>query len=263
MKVGFLGCGNIAQAMIMGLLESGLNSASITVLTRNQKKKKFFEKNSIKRLAVSNANSDKFDFIFLCVKPADVRDAIKKSAINWENNTLVSVVAGISSQKLKVFSNSEKVIRIMPTTSAEFGKSITAIFMAEKQKKQIKKLIPLLNKMGSTIELSSEKDLHEFTAVVGSGQAFIMEALKQYDEKLSKFSKSKNAASKNLAMFVSSIAQHIELNNGIEPSIKKIMSPKGTTYSGLKALKKNKISSVFKSAFKAAEKRSKEIHNEY
>ena len=85
-------------------------------------------------------------------------------------------------KKLKVFSNSEKVIRIMPTTSAEFGKSITAIFMAEEQKKQTKKLIPLLNKMGSTIELSSEKDLHEFTAVVGSGQAFIMEALKQYDE---------------------------------------------------------------------------------
>ena len=41
--------------------------------------------------------------------------------------------------------------------------------------------------MGSTIELSSEKDLHEFTAVVGSGQAFIMEALKQYDDKLLKF----------------------------------------------------------------------------
>jgi len=41
------------------------------------------------------------------------------------------------------------------------------------------------------------------------------------------------------------------------------MSPKGTTYSGLKALKKNKISNIFKSAFKAAEKRSKEIQNEY
>jgi len=263
MNVGFLGCGNIAQAMIVGLLGSGSKPASITVLTKNQKKKKFYEKNSIKRLAVSNANSDKFDFIFLCVKPKDVKNAIKESKINWENTTLVSVVAGISSQKLKILANSEKVIRIMPTTSAEFGKSITAIFMAKKQIKQIKKLIPLLNKIGSTIELSSEKDLHEFTAIVGSGQAFILEVLRQYDEKLLKFSKNKNAASKNLAMFVSSIAQHIELNNGIEPSIKKIMSPKGTTYSGLKALKKNKISSVFKSAFKAAEKRSKEIQNEY
>ena len=263
MNIGFLGCGNIAQAMIVGLLGSGLNPTSITVLTRNQKKKTFYEKNSIKRLAVSKANSAKFDFIFLCVKPKDVKSAIEDSRIYWENTSLVSVVAGISSQKLKLFANSEKVIRIMPTTSAEFGKSITAIFMAEKQKKQIKKLIPLLNKMGSTIELSSEKDLHEFTAVVGSGQAFILEALKEYDEKFLKFSKNKNAASKNLAMFVSSIAQHIELNNGIEPSIKKIMSPKGTTYSGLKALKKNKINSVFKSAFKAAEKRSKEIQNEF
>ena len=263
MNIGFLGCGNIAQAMIVGLLDSGLKPSSITVLTRNQKKKKFYEKNSIKRLAVSKANLAKFDFIFLCVKPKDVKDAIEGSGINWENTPLVSVVAGISSQKLQKFANSERVIRIMPTTSAEFGKSITAIFMAERQKKQIIKLIPLLNKIGSTIELSSEKDLHEFTAVVGSGQAFIMEALKQYDDKLLKFSKNKNAASKNLAMFISSIAQHIELNNGIEASIKKIMSPKGTTYSGLKALKKNKISSVFKSAFKAAEKRSKEIQNEY
>ena len=263
MNIGFLGCGNIAQAMIVGLLDSGLNPASITVLTRNQNKKNFYKKNSIKRLAVSKANSAKFDFIFLCVKPKDVKNAIEDSRIYWENTTLVSVVAGISSLKLKLFANSEKVIRIMPTTSAEFGKSITAVFMAEEQKKQTKKLIPLLNKMGSTIELSSEKDLHEFTAVVGSGQAFIMEALKQYDEKLLKFSKNKNAASKNLAMFISSIAQHIELNNGIEASIKKIMSPKGTTYSGLKALKKNKVSSVFKSAFKAAEKRSKEIQNEY
>ncbi len=64
MNIGFLGCGNIAQAMIVGLLDSGLNPASITVLTRNQKKKNFYEKNSIKRLAVSKANSTKFDFIF-------------------------------------------------------------------------------------------------------------------------------------------------------------------------------------------------------
>ena len=64
-----------------------------------------------------------------------------------------------------------------------------------------------------------------------------MEALKQYDEKLLKFSKNKMLPRKFI-MFISSIAQHIELNNGIEPSIKKIMSPKGTTYSGLKALKK-------------------------
>ena len=53
MNIGFLGCGNIAQAMIVGLLNSGLNPASITVLTRDQKKKNFYEKNAIKRLAVS------------------------------------------------------------------------------------------------------------------------------------------------------------------------------------------------------------------
>ena len=117
-----------------------------------------------------------------------LKDAIEGSRINWENTTLVSVVAGISSQKLKIFANSEKVIRIMPTTSAEFGKSITAIFMAEEQKNK-QKINSLLNKMGSTIELSSEKDLHEFTAVVGSGQAFIMEALKQYDENFKVFKK--------------------------------------------------------------------------
>ncbi len=148
MNIGFLGCGNIAQAMIVGLLDSGLNPASITALTRDQKRKKFYKKNSIKRLAVDKANSTKFDFIFLCVKPADAKDAIEGSAINWDDTTLVSVVAGISSQKLKIFANSEKVIRIMPTTSAEFGKSITAIFMAEEQQKQTKKLIPLLKKNG-------------------------------------------------------------------------------------------------------------------
>ena len=68
MNIGFLGCGNIAQAMIVGLLDSGLNPTSITVLTRNQKKKKFYEKNLIKRLAVNKANSTKFDFIFFMRK---------------------------------------------------------------------------------------------------------------------------------------------------------------------------------------------------
>jgi len=83
MNIGFLGCGNIAQAMIVGLLDSGFNPASITVLTRNQKNKNFYEKNSIKRLAVSKANSAKFDFIFLCVKPKDVKNAIEDSRIYW------------------------------------------------------------------------------------------------------------------------------------------------------------------------------------
>ena len=81
MNIGFLGCGNIAQAMIVGLLESGLNPASITVLTRIKKKKNFYSKNSIRRLAVSKANSAKFDFIFLCVKPKDVKHAIENSRI--------------------------------------------------------------------------------------------------------------------------------------------------------------------------------------
>ena len=102
MNIGFLGCGNIAQAMIVGLLDSGLNPTSITVLTRNQKKKNFYEKNSIERLAVSKANSAKFDFIFLCVKPKDVKDAIEGSGINWENTALVSVGRNFISEAKKI-----------------------------------------------------------------------------------------------------------------------------------------------------------------
>ena len=48
MNIGFLGCGNIAQAMIMGLLDSGLNPASITALTRDQKRKSFIKKTQLK-----------------------------------------------------------------------------------------------------------------------------------------------------------------------------------------------------------------------
>ena len=95
-RILFYGGGNIAQAIISGLLSSGLGKSSIFYLDRNETNQLKLKKLGIKKYAASNGA---IDLIVLCVKPKDALDAYKAIAEDFPNPKVISLVAGIGSRK--------------------------------------------------------------------------------------------------------------------------------------------------------------------
>ena len=77
MNVCFVGCGNIAQAMIDGLIRSGVSSSSINCIERNKRKVELLKEKNLKVIELDNLATENFDLVILSVKPKDALTAEK------------------------------------------------------------------------------------------------------------------------------------------------------------------------------------------
>ena len=259
MNVCFVGCGNIAQAMINGLIRSGVSSSNINCIERNERKIELLREKNLKVIELDNLAKENFDLVILCVKPKDALAAEKNIFQVAPNSKILTVVAGI---ELNKYSNPNSVIRSMPNTSSAFGKGITALYANDQSSKAFNLANDLFKKIGHVFILKNEEEMHVFTSIIGSGQAFLFEVLRIYLDELEKIA-SDNADVKEIFKdFVSSLGDSFSNEPDFETLINKIKSPGGTTQAGLESLEKNYLESIFKQAFIAAKDRSIEISNE-
>jgi pyrroline-5-carboxylate reductase len=111
--------------------------------------------------------------------------------------------------------------------------------------------------------MENEDDIHAFTSIIGSGQAFLFQVLNVYLGELKAINKGSDEHANNIFQdFVSSLGDLFEQERDFEILINKIKSPGGTTQAGLESLESSKIDSIFKDAFRAAKERSIQISDE-
>ena len=259
MNVCFVGCGNIAQAMIYGLLRNGISTSSIACIERNQRKVELLKEKNLKVIELDSLAKENFDLVILAVKPKDALSAEKNIFRVAPNSKILTVVAGI---ELNKYSNPNSVIRSMPNTSSAFGKGITALYANDHSTKEFNLANDLLKKIGHVFILKNEEEMHIFTSIIGSGQAFLFEVLRIYLGELEKIAPDNANVEEIFKDFVSSLGDSFSNEPDFESLINKIKSPGGTTQAGLESLEKNFLDSIFKQAFTAAKERSIEISNE-
>ena len=259
MNVCFVGCGNIAQAIIEGLIRSGVSPSRINCIERNKRKVELLKEKNLKVIELDNLAKENFDLVVLSVKPKDALTAEKKIFKVAPNSKILTVVAGI---ELKKYSNPNSVIRSMPNTSSAFGKGITAIYANDHSTKEFNLANDLLKKIGHVFILKNEEEMHIFTSIIGSGQAFLFEVLRIYLDELKKIEPDNVDIKEIFKDFVSSLGDSFSNEPDFETLINKIKSPGGTTQAGLESLEKNYLERIFKQAFVAAKDRSIEISNE-
>ena len=159
----FFGAGNISQAVISGLVNSGYSKKDIFYIDRNQANSLKLKKLKIKRLELSSSQPS--DIFILAVKPKDAIGAYTEICAFVKRPKIIALVAGIKSKKyLAKFSNVE-LMRVMPNTSSRFNKGITAIHNISASKTTVKKVAKLFNAVGIILEISNESYLDDFTAV--------------------------------------------------------------------------------------------------
>ncbi|CAA6810020.1 MAG: Pyrroline-5-carboxylate reductase (EC [uncultured Sulfurovum sp.] len=251
MKLTFIGNGNMANALIVGLADN----YEIEVLGRNEQSLKALH-DSLPQITTRVLNevediSDKN--IVLCVKPYSLPDLAPK--LKGEALTLYSVLAGTSIESLKSQINSKKYIRTMPNLGASHLKSMTTITGDESLKEQA---IDIFNQIGQSLWLSSENELDIATGVAGSGPAYLaLIAEAMADGAVQQGLKRADAQALVSGLF-DGFAPLIANDNPAD--IKDgVMSPGGTTAAGYAAMERGGVRNAMMEAIADAYTKAKEL----
>ena len=257
----FFGGGNIAQALISGLLLNGMSNKNIFFVDRNPANQK--KLNSLKIKSLKKSNSD-IDIVILSVKPKDAIQAYKEILNNYKNPKIVSLVAGIKSSTYTKLDNKTEFMRAMPNTASKYGQGITALYNSSFKKSNFKKASSIFSKLGTVIEVDNDSKIDTFTGVIGSGPAYFFQTLKSFEKKLMRLcNQDKKIVKEIIGNLMKGVGSSVENDGDLDNLIQAVASKKGTTEAGLKSLKSNNLNQIFEKGLNAAIKRSKEISNEF
>ena len=267
-KIGFIGAGNMAEALIRGLIKSGLYSRKDIIISDISKQREsLISKNYAVTKCKNNSElAKKSDIIVLSVKPNNIGPVIKEiSPVLSANNILISIAAGIPTSSIKkTLQINAKVVRVMPNTPALVLEGASAIYFPDKMTASNKKRVTkIFDSIGKTYEVDRESLMDGITALSGSGPAFVSLFIEAMADAGVKTGLSRQLALSLASQTVLGTAKLI-IEENIHPAVlkDKVSSPAGTTIEGLNQLELNGFRGTVISAVEAAAERSRELSQE-
>ena len=267
-KIGFIGGGNMAEAIIKGMLSSSLiNGSNIIVSEPNKSRQSFLI--SEHKIKVIKDNIDlvkKTDIVIVAVKPQIIRQVLKDIAEHVDSKKLViSVAAGVPvSQIEQALSNGKKkklsIVRTMPNTPSVVLEGATAITAGKGVGKiDLKISHAIFQSVGLTVEVP-EDQIDAVTGLSGSGPAYIFMIIEALSDAGVKMGLSRSVANELTIQTVLGSALLVR-ETGTSPGELKnrVTSPGGTTIAGLHALEKGSLRATLMNAVEKATLRSKEL----
>lgn len=245
-KIAIIGAGNLGIAIAKGIVEKGMSSPDKITLTRRS-----IEALSAVASVGFNTSTDNSEavkiagIVVLCVQPNQLESLIKEiKPFLQTNQVIVSVITGVSIEKLQQFLGNEmEIIRAMPNTAIAIGQSMTCIATGGNSKESVAKVELLFGALGKTLVI--EEELMQAATVLGaSGIAFFMRYLRAatqggiqmgFDAKDAQLIAVQTA--KGAASLILEQASHPEVE------IDKVTTPQGCTIAGLNEMEHKGFSS--------------------
>ena len=236
--IGFIGAGNMATALISGLINSDQSASGIIASSPEQE---HLEKLS-KDFGIKTTNNnleivDNSDIVILAVKPNIVQaviDEIKDVATD-KDILIISIAAGVKIEKIESQLGSPmRVIRAMPNTPASIMEGVTAICAnCNAQSNDIENAKLLFECVGKITHIN-EKDIDIFTALIGSGPAYVFYLIESLLDSSKNLHLSEQEKKDLLASMISGAA-NLVLNSDDSPNVlrKKVTSPGGVTQTAI------------------------------
>lgn len=242
-KIGFIGCGNMGSAMVLGILKSGIvcKENIIASCSRESSAERIKNELGINTTLDNKEVCNNSDIIFLAVKPYMYEKVIKeiRDCVDL-NKTIVTIAAGINlSDVEKWFKKETKIVKTMPNTPALVGEAMSAICPNELvNEEELKEVMDIFNAFGKS-EVLSEKDFHGFIALCGSSPAYVYMFIEAMADSAVLNGMNREQAYKFAAQTVLGSAKMI-LETGKHPGELKDMvtSPGGTTIEGVAELER-------------------------
>ncbi|RMH60131.1 MAG: pyrroline-5-carboxylate reductase [Zetaproteobacteria bacterium] len=260
-QIAFIGGGNMAEAMIAGLVRAGHEASAIRVReVRAERVEALQESYGIGVCASLEALSEA-SIVVLAVKPQQVAEALAPLA-GWfdERHTLVSIVAGLPLAKLRaMLGDRVHIVRAMPNTPALVGAGMAALF-SDSEGEHREHAEYLLRACGEALWVEREKDMHAVTAVSGSGPAYFFLLAELLQGAGQTLGLSSDVAAK-LATQTALGAGKMLVESGRPASElrQQVTSPGGTTQAALDLMLEEGMPELVRKAVAAAAKRSAEL----
>lgn len=261
MRIGFIGAGNMAQAMIGGVLKSGLlKKGEIIASAATQQTLDKVGKEFGVCTTLDNREVAKSDIVFLAVKPVYCKQVIDeiKDVIS-DKQLVVSIAAGKSMAWLEeAFGSGRKIIRTMPNTPALVGEGITAVCpngqVTEEEKKDVCEILESFGKA----EVVSESMMDAVIAVSGSSPAYVFMFIEAMADAAVAEGMPRAQAYQFAAQSVLGSAKMV-LETGEHPGVLKDMvcSPAGTTIEAVRILEQKGFRSAVMDGMKACAEKSR------
>ncbi len=257
--IGFIGGGNMAEALIKGILQSRMKD--IMVSEPRDDRRIYLEKTyNVKTTSDNKEVVKNSTIIILAVKPQNMDDVTSETAALITNNKLVvSIAAGITLSYLSSRLKTSKIIRVMPNTPALVQEGISVLSMCECiHDKEMGLVRDIFMSVGKVLVLP-EKYMDAVTALSGSGPAFIALFVENMIDAGIAAGLSKDNATELAIQTLIGTARLLE--TGMPPDRLRVMvtSPGGTTAAGLKVFEERGLKDIVTSVIEAATNRSKEL----
>lgn len=265
-KIAFIGAGNMAEAMVKGLVISGLvPKEDITVSDASPNRllhmKKFYEVGAV----TDNAKAVKGkDVIILAVKPKDIAGVLLEISMSvTPKQLIISIAAGVTAANIeKSLGKKARVIRVMPNTPALVQEGAAAAFAGPNTKpgdmEIATKLLSAICK--AVVTVPDEKLMDAVTGLSGSGPAYVFVILEALSDAGVRMGLSReNSFLLAAQTLVGSASMALQTKEPLSKLKDMVTSPGGTTIAGLQVLEERGLRAALYAAVEAATKRSQEL----
>lgn len=262
LRITFIGGGNMARALIGGLVQQGFTANNINVIESDAEKRASLKNDfgiNVTEQLPSVTNSD---VIVLAVKPQQLRDVSIFLGSLLKQQLLISIAAGVRIPDLaRWLGGYESIVRVMPNTPAQIQLGVSALFassaVSELQRQQAE---ALLQAVGHTLWLEDEAKMDALTAISGSGPAYVFYLIEaMQDAAIALGFPPEQARMLSLQTFAGASQLAIRGEDSVEELRHKVTSKGGTTERAIQSMEAANIKRIIAEAANAAAQRSKEL----
>jgi len=264
--IAFIGGGNMASAIIGGLIRQGHPVDQIEVVEPYEPTRAALLQNyGLTAQPESGAALQRASIVVWAVKPQTFKDAAAQARAHTENALHVSVAAGIRSDSIAQWLATERIVRTMPNTPALVGKGMSALYarpaVQANERAQVEAIMACT---GEFLWVNDEKQLDAVTALSGSGPAYVFYFLEAMTRAGTSMGLTE-AQAHRLAVGTFVGASELARRSDEPPAVlrERVTSKGGTTYAALQSMQASGVGAAFEAAMHAAQHRANELGDEF
>ncbi len=262
-KIGFIGGGNMAEALIKGLLAGAVPAEKIMASEPSEARRDHLLEAFGIQLAENNRELvESCDIVVLSIKPQIVTEVLDElSDIPMDNKLMISILAGVTTAAIeKFFPGAPRVVRVMPNTPALVGEGASAICRGHNATQDDLLLVKKLLESVGIVQIIDERQMDAATGLSGSGPAYIYTVIEALADGGVREGLRRDIAH---ALAVQTVvgASLMVRETGEHPAILRdqVCSPGGTAIAGISTLEKNGLRTTLMEAVTASASRSREL----
>ncbi|MDD4911513.1 MAG: pyrroline-5-carboxylate reductase [Sideroxydans sp.] len=265
MNICFVGGGNMAKALIGGLVKRGYAPSKLRVVEVDvQRCVELHEEFAVRATVDMHEAVAHCDTIVLAVKPQQLRAVCAELAPILKDKLVISIAAGIRAEDISRWLATQNIVRTMPNTPALIRHGVTGLYAlpavkpAERERAEA-----ILEAVGTTLWVDEESLLDGVTAISGSGPAYVFYFIESMQQAARELGLDElQARQLVLDTFIGAAKLAVSSTDEVATLRARVTSKNGTTERALLSMESNQVKQHIIAAAHAAAQRSAELGDE-